>query len=104
MNLLSSRNVDRANIPPSKGAASCRQSGDCGKGAGMKSPLWLDILAWSVAAILTAPLVLPIPWLENRPLFRRGPSKGFRWFIVILFLLLALTGVLLSWSKTREVP
>ncbi len=52
---------------------------------------WTDILIWVVAIILgAAGWLIPIPWLDNRPFFRGTPSKAFRWFLVVVFLVLSL--------------
>ena len=54
-------------------------------------PLWANILIW-IAAILigTGGWLIPIPWLDNRPLFRGSPSKAFRWFLLIVLCVLGL--------------
>jgi membrane protease YdiL (CAAX protease family) len=66
-------------------------------------PLWADILIWIVALILVAPVVFPVPWLDNRPFFRRTPSKAFRWFLVVVFLVLALSFVIYQCGRHIQV-
>jgi hypothetical protein len=66
-------------------------------------PLWADILIW-VAAIMIGlgGWLIPFPWLDNRPFFRRSPSKGFRWFLLGVFLLLALSFVIYQCARHIE--
>jgi hypothetical protein len=67
------------------------------------TPLWVDILAWTVAAILVASMIFPVPWIENRPFVRGTPSKAFRWFLVVIFLVLALSFVIYQCARHVEV-
>lgn len=67
-------------------------------------PLWADILIWVVAIIIgVGGWLIPIPGLDNRPFFRRSPSKGFRWFLVGVFLVLALSFMIYQCARHIEV-
>jgi hypothetical protein len=69
-------------------------------------PLWANILIWVVAIILGgAGWLFPIPWLDNRPFFRGTPSKAFRWFLVVVFLVLALSVIIHKCAAPHiEIP
>jgi heme/copper-type cytochrome/quinol oxidase subunit 1 len=67
-------------------------------------PLWADILIWVVAIMIgLGGWLIPIPWLDNRPFFRRTPSKAFRWFLVVVFLVLALSFVIYQCGRHIQV-
>jgi len=63
-------------------------------------PLWANISIWIVAILIGAGgWLIPIPWLENRPFFRGTPSKDFRWFLAVVFFVLALGFVIYQCAR-----